>query len=922
MFIFIKQLLPFVFICCSTLLAQNIQNPVLPGVADAGVMKYNGKYYIGGVYTNGDFYVSNDLVHWSKPIHVVSMDNDWTKGTGAGDNQIHANDMFYLNGKFHMYWSVNYWGKDKHAVHIVHAQSDNVLGTYLEPDRKTWMDNRIDPKVFKDDDGQLYMYMVRFTDGNTIWVRKMKNPAEFSGEPICLFASLPNTWETMDNRVAEGPWVMKYRDRYYMMYNANHTSTAWGNYRLGVSESDSPLGFQHGNKYSYPVVQPNQTPLEETYVDLLRYTSTYDPNFSYVEHTPQGQWTEVGYDDSFWSKGAAGFGSNKLEGSTTLHCRTQWNTSGLWLRKIFHLPVNVGNLALRIAHGGDTKVYMNGHLIYDKQGTDYCIINLDKKECSALCVGDNVISIETHQGNSNFFDVSLFDMQRGFADDIIMTPGQPNILRGPNGFEWWLIYMANLNLGRRGQFIDRVHFFNKTMYVDGMTGSHTYGYHPEPSKPTYGDTFDGNASIHLHWKWDDDDNWIIRNGELAKIGSKASLGILKGFQPATDYLFEVSVSTEDEAGIIVWSQEKDYIRLGLDATSNSWYLYSSISGYENTKTYPLPKDFKWGVYHSMRVEKNRNALRIALDDLPLDSIGGLSQSLSSGLPGVFAGKGKALFDGITYTVGFDDYDSKILSWDVKEGNGKNTPDGLKVSSNRFTAFKGDSTEKYECDFQISSLSDSTIAGGYPLFVDEANYVKAAFNGMTRKIEVKVIRGGNQILVKNMALDTLYTLYSDVKYTDNIEKGYRLAAPAWIDALYLSRHEVDNEDEFVENMFDKFIIEYLYQGEWHEIKSERVTLAEHPKYNKLSFAPIKMEGLRFINKKPEDLRRHIYKIRIHELFRESYNLRAVRKGDNLFLFVDGKNVCLQKVNFPVSRIGLFSEKGAPIYNGILFYHIGE
>jgi hypothetical protein len=84
-----------------------------------------------------------------------------------------------------------YWGKDNHAVHIVHAQSKNVLGPYIEPDKKTWMDNRIDPKVFKDDDGQLYMYMVRFTDGNTIWGRKMKNPAEFAGEPVCLFASLP-----------------------------------------------------------------------------------------------------------------------------------------------------------------------------------------------------------------------------------------------------------------------------------------------------------------------------------------------------------------------------------------------------------------------------------------------------------------------------------------------------------------------------------------------------------------------------------------------------------------------------------------------------------------------------------------------------------------------------------------------------------
>jgi len=69
-----KKILIFcAFACCGTLFAQNIQNPVLPGVADAGVMKYNGKYYIGGVFTNGDFYVSDDLVHWGKPVIVVTM---------------------------------------------------------------------------------------------------------------------------------------------------------------------------------------------------------------------------------------------------------------------------------------------------------------------------------------------------------------------------------------------------------------------------------------------------------------------------------------------------------------------------------------------------------------------------------------------------------------------------------------------------------------------------------------------------------------------------------------------------------------------------------------------------------------------------------------------------------------------------------
>ena len=361
-----KLLLPFAFACCGSLFAQNIQNPVLPGVADAGVMKYNGKYYIGGVRTNGDFYVSDDLVHWGKPIHVVSMDNDWTRGSGAGDDQIHANDMFYLNGDFHLYWSVNYWGKDKHAVHIVHAQSKDVLGAYAEPNKKTWMDNRIDPKIFRDDDGQLYMYMVRFTDGNTIWGRKMKNPAEFAGEPVCQFASLPDTWETMDNRVAEGPWVMKYRDRYYMMYNANHTSTEWGNYQLGVAEADSPLGFQNGNKYSYPVVGCNQTQLEEKQVDLLRYGRTYEPLFAYTENKPEGDWTKATYDDSGWARGETGFSFREVKGSTTRHLGTLWNTPSLWLRKTFSAGSETGNLALRVAHDGDTRIYLNGTLVYEK----------------------------------------------------------------------------------------------------------------------------------------------------------------------------------------------------------------------------------------------------------------------------------------------------------------------------------------------------------------------------------------------------------------------------------------------------------------------------------------------------------------------------------------------------------------------------
>ena len=57
------------------------------------------------------------------------MDNDWTRGSGAGDDQIHANDMFYLNGDFHLYWSVNYWGRTSMPF-TLYMQSKDALGAY------------------------------------------------------------------------------------------------------------------------------------------------------------------------------------------------------------------------------------------------------------------------------------------------------------------------------------------------------------------------------------------------------------------------------------------------------------------------------------------------------------------------------------------------------------------------------------------------------------------------------------------------------------------------------------------------------------------------------------------------------------------------------------------------------------------------
>ncbi|MFG6397576.1 MAG: hypothetical protein K1V89_09640, partial [Muribaculaceae bacterium] len=68
-----------------------------------------------------------------------------------------------------------------------------------------------------------------------------------------------------------------------------------------------------------------------------------------------------------------------------------------------------------------------------------------------------------------------------------------------------------------------------------------------------------------------------------------------------------------------------------------------------------------------------------------------------------------------------------------------------------------------------------------------------------------------------------------------------------------------------------------------------------------------------------LRDSIYDIRVHELWKDSYNLRAVREGDTLHLLVDGRETATLPALKAPSTIGLLTTAGTPEYHGTLYYH---
>ena len=910
-----------------------IPNPVLPNVADAGVIKFNGEYYIGGVFTKGSLYRSADLVKWSEPVHVFSMNNDWATKYGVGDEQIHACDINYINGQFHLYWSVNYWGREKNIVHIGHAVSPNVLGPYTEPVKETWLDNRIDPKLFVDDDGKAYMYEVRFTDGNTIWARPMKDPQTFSGEPVYLFASLPNTWETLDNRVEEGPWVMKYRNRYYLIFNANHTSPSWGNYALGVAEAGSPLGFNNGTKYPYPLLQSNQPALEDSCVDLLRYAPDGAGIF-YTLQDPGDGWNKEDFDASAWQKERPGFGSSPIKGSTTRSVRTPWKTPEIWARKTFVLEQkDIKRLMLRIHHDGNTRVFLNGQPVYESEGRKYATWNLDAKALSLLKEGKNLLAVSSRAGRqSNFLDVSLFDMKGTQGDDILFSPGQPNILRGPNGFEWWLIYMANKNSDTRGQYINRIHFFNKTMFAEGVTSSNTPGYHPPPARAGFSDLFNRDEETIAN-KWNGvREGWKPANGELLQTGKAPARLVIKS-QPASHYLFEASVKLPvagtAKAGIIAWwKDEANWLKILLDRNSRSWLYELRQDGKTRSAQFALPARFNFDVYHKITVFKNASLFTTAIDDLPAPAMPVIRTAVSGkGLPGLYAQGANSAFDGVLYTIGWDEFDSTITGWGAAPAQLKNkttwsvSGDGLFQSDSAgiHAVFKGDTLREYEMSVQVKTTGNKGQAGIYAVYADAANYLKAVVDFDKQQFLVSGKLHGRDIQGAAVPLENMQSYYADMRYTDFIEKHFSLAAPVYVNKIRFSNTPA-GADTLMQDLYKKADIFYRDGQSWHPLAGNQETPSSHPGFATISFPPVKMEELKFVNKQAEDRGSYLYKIGVNELCKTSLNLRVVKLQEAVLFFVDGKEILRLPNRFPASQVGLVTENAQAGFNGITLFHL--
>jgi len=210
-------------------------------LADPTIFYHGGSYYLYGTSGNDknlgfEVYVSKNLKSWKR-----SELNDGyvlKKGDSYGDIGFWAPQVFEFEGKFYMAYTAN--------EHIAFATSDSPLGPFTQSEKKALEApvKQIDPYVFIDSDGKKYLYHVRLTEGNRLFVAELKDDLSGIKDETCTYCfHAEGPWENTaksDWTVSEGPAIIKHEGLYYFIYSANDFRNP--DYAVGYAVSESPMG--------------------------------------------------------------------------------------------------------------------------------------------------------------------------------------------------------------------------------------------------------------------------------------------------------------------------------------------------------------------------------------------------------------------------------------------------------------------------------------------------------------------------------------------------------------------------------------------------------------------------------------------------------------------------------------------------------
>ena len=394
-----------------------------------------------------------------------------------------------------------------------------------------------------------------------------------------------------------------------------------------------------------------------------------------------------------------------------------------------------------------------GSFVFKYRNKYYMLYNANHTGDTSYALGCVVADSPTGFSNSGKQPEPILNKtvyNDGTTDQTIYTIGQPWLVDGLNGFEKWIGYFAKdtmLGSGRT-QRIDRVHFLDREFYVDGPTNRYTPGYHPGPAEPQLRSLFylpDG-AIPSTDWTKRLLGTWqILDNQAYQSDQSTFSFNVVNR-DSATNYLFEANVrmpqvqDQEDKVGVIAYFKNPtNWVTVGLDRSlgygADNWYCQVRTDSFNSVvRAGSFNGTLDYSVYHKIRVERNGAIFRVWIDDELPPNFANIDSGITEpGVPGIFSDHAAALFDGVVYTIGWDECDSEIRGWgdainDSMSGSWSVSSTGLSVSSGSGSIYKGDLMPTYEFSTHIYKTGTADgVMGAIPVVIDPNNFLEASFD---------------------------------------------------------------------------------------------------------------------------------------------------------------------------------------------------
>lgn len=211
----------FFTFCTYTIYAQDTLNPLKGDIRvhDPVMIKQKNTYYVFHTGKGVSVKISKDKVNWTRAGSVFSLKNlpAWHKADiPEQDGSLWAPDIFYSNGKYYLYYSVSAWMNFNSSVGLAtNTTLDSTDANYKWVDEGQIINyknggekvNVIDPQVFKDKNGGLWLFYGSYQAGLRL-VELNPKTGKLLNDPPQL--------TTITTSLGEGVFVIEGPDYYYI----------------------------------------------------------------------------------------------------------------------------------------------------------------------------------------------------------------------------------------------------------------------------------------------------------------------------------------------------------------------------------------------------------------------------------------------------------------------------------------------------------------------------------------------------------------------------------------------------------------------------------------------------------------------------------------------------------------------------------